>query len=200
MEKKYWSHKSTEIEKKAKIGQGTKIWHNCQILSGAQIGKNCIIGHNCFVSSRAELGNNVKLESNIDVWDLIILKDFVFIGPSAVFTNDINPRAKYSKKKNPHYGKWISTIVKEGATVGANATIVCGVSRRIIGKWAMIGAGAVVSKNVSDYTIVKGNPAEVTGWVCECGKKIEFINNKTFCKICKRKYLKNKEKVKQIKK
>jgi UDP-2-acetamido-3-amino-2,3-dideoxy-glucuronate N-acetyltransferase len=193
---KFWSHKTAEIEKGAKIGKGTKIYQNCQILKGAQIGKNCVIGHNCFISSKAKIGNGVKLESNIDVWDLVTLEDYVFVGPSAVFTNDLNPRAKYPKKKFPKYGKWLPTLVKEGAMIGANATVLCGVT---IGKWAMVGAGAVVTSDVPDYAIVVGNPAKIIGWACECGNKLEFKKEKAVCKICKRKYKKKGKKVWQIK-
>ena len=193
---RFWAHKTAEIQKGAKIGKGTKIWHNCQVLKGAKIGENCTIGHNCFISSKAKLGKGVKIESNTDVWDFITLKDFVFVGPSAVFTNDKNPRAKYPKKEYPQYGKWLSTLIKTGATIGANATIVCG---NTIGKWAMVGAGAVVTNDVPDYAIVIGVPAKIIGWVCECGNKLEFKQNKTTCKICKRKYQKKGNKVWEIK-
>jgi UDP-2-acetamido-3-amino-2,3-dideoxy-glucuronate N-acetyltransferase len=193
---KYWVHKTTEIQKGAKIGKGTKIWQNCQILKGAQIGENCIIGHNCFIAGGAKIGNGVKLESNIDVWDLITLEDYVFIGPSVVFTNDKNPRAKYPKKEFPQYGKWLPTLVKEGVTIGANATILCEI---VVGRWTMIGAGSVVINNVPDYAIVTGNPAKTMGWICECGNKLKFKKEKAVCKTCKRKYLKKKNKVCQIK-
>ena len=196
MAKKYWFHKTAEIREGAKISQGTKIWNNCQVLRGAEIGQNCTIGHNCFIASKAKLGNGVKIESNTDVWDYVILEDYVFVGPSAVFTNDKNPRAKYPKSKYPQYGKWLPTLVKEGVTIGANATIVCG---NTIGKWAMIGAGAVVAQDVPDYAIVVGIPAKIIGWVCECGNKLEFKNDKAVCKICKRKYKKIGDKVKEIK-
>lgn len=194
---KYWAHKTAEIQKGAAIGQGTKVWHNCQILKGAKIGENCVIGHNCFISSRAKLGNGVKLESNIDIWDLVTLEDYVFVGPSAVFTNDKNPRAKYPKKNGySRYGKWLSTLVKEGTTLGANSTTVCG---NIVGKWAIIGAGAAVVSDVPDYAIVVGTPAKIIGWTCECGNKLEFKNGKAICRICKRKYKKSGSKVSEIK-
>ena len=174
-----------------KIGKGTKIWHNSQIQSGANIGDNCVIGHNCFVASRAILGNGVKLECNIDVWDLVTLEDYVFVGPSAVFTNDINPRSRYPKKKYPTYGTWIPTLVKEGASIGANATIVCGIT---IGKHAFIGAGAVVTKDVPDYALFIGTPARFAGWMCECGNKLAFENNESKCNTCEREYKLESEK------
>lgn len=193
---KYWFHNTAEIQEGAKIGQGTKIWNNSQILKGAEIGKNCTIGHNCFIASRAKLGNGVKIESNTDVWDYVTLEDFVFIGPSAVFTNDLNPRAKYPKSKFPQYGKWIPTLVKEGASIGANTTIICG---KTIGNWAMVGAGAVVVDDVPDYGIVVGIPARLVGWMCECGNKLNFQGGKAVCKVCKRKYKKAGDKVSEIK-
>jgi len=199
MKNKFWSHKTAEIQEGAKIGNGTKIWQNCQILKGAQIGENCVIGHNCFIGLKAKLGKGVKLESNIDVWDLITLEDFVFVGPSAVFTNDLTPRAKYPKKQFPQCGRWLPTLVKEGVTIGANATIVCGKPKRVIGKWALIGAGAVVTKDIPDYAIVAGVPAKIIGWICECGNKLEFIKGKAICKICKRKYFQKDRKINQIK-
>lgn len=199
MAKKYWSHKTAEIQKGIRIGKGTKIWHNCQVLNGAEIGNNCIIGHNCFISSRVKLGNWIKIESNTDVWDYITLEDYVFVGPSVVFTNDLNPRAKYPKLKYPEYGKWLPILVKEGATIGANSTIVCGKPKRVIGKWAMVGAGAVVADDIPDYAIAVGVPAKVIGWACECGNKLGFENNKAVCKICKRKYKKSEAKVIEMK-
>jgi len=192
----FWSHKTAEIQEGAKIGEGTKIWHHCQVLKGAQIGENCKIGHNCFIGSRAKLGRGVKLESNIDVWDLVTLEDWTFVGPSVVFTNDLTPRAKYPKKQYPQYGKWLPTLVEEGASIGANATILCNLT---IGKWAFVGAGAVVTKDVPDYTIVAGVPAKIIGWACECGNKIEFKNKKTTCRVCKRKYQKEGNKVWELK-
>lgn len=191
----FWFHQTAEVSPKAKIGKGTKIWQNSQVLEGAKIGKNCVIGHNCLISGKARLGDGVKIESNTDVWDYVTLKNYVFVGPSAVFTNDINPRAKYPKKKYPQYGKWLPTKVKEGASIGANATIICG---NTIGKWAFIGAGSVVTKNIPDYALAVGVPARVVGWVCECGNKINFKEEKAVCNICGKKYQKKGNRVRKI--
>ena len=196
MKNNFFAHKTAEIGEKAEIGEGTKIWQNSQVFSGAKIGKDCIIGHNCSVGAKAKLGKGVKLQANTDVWDLVTLEDYVFAGPSAVFTNDMSPRAKYPKAKYPKNGKWIATLVKEGATIGANATIICGTT---IGKWAIVGAGAVVKNDVPDYAIVVGVPAKQIGWACECGNKIEFVKNKALCKVCGREYQKENEKVWEIK-
>jgi len=192
----HWSHKTAEVSSQAKIGAGTKIWHNSQILANAQIGKNCTIGHNCLICSKTKIGNGVKIESNIDIWDLVTLKNYVFVGPSVVFTNDLNPRAKYPKKDYPQYGKWLPTLIKEGASLGANATIICGIT---IGRSALVGAGSVVNKSIPDYALVVGVPAKQIGWICECGNRIEFETDKTECHICKRKYIKKDNIVKEIK-
>lgn len=196
MAEEFWAHHSAEVAEGAKVGKGTKIWHNSQVREGAEIGEDCVIGHNCFVNPKAKLGNNVKLESNIDIWDLVTLEDYVFVGPSAVFTNDINPRAKYPKSQYPQFGQWEETLVKEGATIGANATIVCGNS---IGKWAFVGAGTVVTKDVPDYALVVGVPAKIIGWMCECGTKLIFEEEEARCSICGNKYKKVGDNVSQIK-
>lgn len=193
--KKYWAHKTSEISPEAKIGEGTKIWHNCQILPGARIGNDCVIGHNCFVGSNAEIGNGSKLGSNVDVWDMVKLEEYVFVGPGAVFTHT-NSRAKYPKKKYPQYGKWEPILVKIGATIGANATIIQG---SIIGEWAFVGAGAVVKGAVLDYAVVVGVPARQIGWMCECGNSLVFKNNNSVCETCLREYAKSAAKVWKIK-
>lgn len=190
MNRKFYAHETAVIDEPCEIGEGTKIWHFSHIMKGAKIGKNCVIGQNCFVGSRAVLGNGVKLQNNVSVYDLVTLEDYVFVGPSAVFTNDLNPRAKY-----PKGGRWIPTLVREGATIGANATILCGIT---IGKWAMIGAGSVVTKDVPDYAIVKGIPAKIAGWICECGEKLKFQKNKAKCKKCGRIFQKKGNKVSEI--
>ena len=187
-------HSTAAVADGANIGKGSKIWHNSQVQPGAIIGEACTIGHNCMVSSKARLGKGVKLESNIDVWDLVELDDYVFVGPSAVFTNDLTPRAKYPKKSYPELGEWVPTHVREGASIGANSTIVCGVT---IGRWSLVGAGAVVKHDVPDYAVVAGVPARPIGWVCECGNRLSFRKGKAICIKCGRRYRKHKEHVAQ---
>jgi UDP-2-acetamido-3-amino-2,3-dideoxy-glucuronate N-acetyltransferase len=189
-------HPTAQVQDGAKIGKGSAVWNNSQVLAGAKIGENCTIGHNCAVYGGAKLGNGVKIECNTDVWELVYLENDVFVGPSAVFTNDPNPRAKFPKKKFPQYGKWLPTIIKEGASLGANSTIVCG---KKVGKWAFIGAGSVVTKDIPDYALAVGVPARQIAWVCECGNKLDFQKEKTTCKICKKTYTKKGNKVKRIK-
>ncbi len=176
----YFAHETAVIDEGATIGKGTKIWHFSHIMGGAEIGENCVIGQNCFVAKGAVLGNVVKLENNVSVYTFVTLEDGVFVGPSAVFTNDINPRSFY-----PKGGKWIPSLVKKGASIGANATIRCGIT---IGRWTLVGAGAVVTKDIPDYAVVVGVPARQIGWVCECGERISFENKDTVCSKCKRKY------------
>jgi UDP-2-acetamido-3-amino-2,3-dideoxy-glucuronate N-acetyltransferase len=183
----YFIHPTSVVDNGAIIGKGTKIWHFSHISKGARIGKNCVIGQNCFVGDKAVLGNGVKLQNNVSVYTFVTLEDGVFAGPSAVFTNDMNPRAPY-----PKGGKWIPTLVKKGASIGANATIICGIT---IGRWAFIGAGAVVTRDVPDYAVVKGVPARICGWMCECGEKLRFDNNEAVCLKCKRHYKKEDDKV-----
>jgi UDP-2-acetamido-3-amino-2,3-dideoxy-glucuronate N-acetyltransferase len=185
-------HGSACVDDGAKIGDGTRIWHFTHVMSGARIGKNCRIGQNCFVGSRAVLKDGVKLQNNVSVYDLITLEEDVFVGPSAVFTNDLNPRAAY-----PKGGKWIPTLVKRGASIGANATVLCGI---MLGSNCLVGAGAVVTKDVPDYAVVVGNPASVAGWMCECGGKLEFAGRgaKAICKKCNRVYRKSGTAVREV--
>jgi len=174
-------HKTAEVSDKARIGEGTIVWHNVQVLENAIIGKNCTIGHNCLIGENVLIGDGVKIQSNTDVWYKVTLEDYVFVGPSAVFTNDLNPRSEYPKPEE----KWLPTLVKRGATLGANSTIVCGA---VIGRSAFIGAGAVVKGEVPDYALMVGVPAKQIGWVCECGNKIDFKNKEAKCGICARCY------------
>ena len=159
----YFVHESSYVDDGVKIGQGTKIWHFSHIQSGAVIGNNCSFGQNVNVANNVKIGNGVKVQNNVSIYEGVELEDYVFCGPSMVFTNDLTPRAKYPKG-SVGYKK---TVLKEGATIGANATIVCG---HTIGKWAMIAAGAVVTKDVPDYALMAGVPAKQIGWVCECGE------------------------------
>jgi UDP-2-acetamido-3-amino-2,3-dideoxy-glucuronate N-acetyltransferase len=159
-------HTTAVVDDGAIIGEGTKIWHFCHIMPNAVIGNNCVLGQNVFVASTVVLGNNVKVQNNVSLYDGVICEDDVFIGPSAVFTNVINPRSAVIRKE-----EYKSTVIKKGATIGANATIICG---NIIGEYAFIGAGAVITKNVSPYALVTGNPAIQTGWMSEFGQKLNF--------------------------
>ena len=159
----YFVHESSYVDEGAEIGAGTKIWHFSHIMSGAKIGKNCSLGQNVYVGSRAVIGNGVKIQNNVSVYDDVIIEDDVFCGPSCVFTNVINPRAFVERKH-----EYKKTVVKKGASIGANATIVCGVT---IGEYAMIGAGSVVTRDVPAYTLVYGVPARVQVEVDESGDK-----------------------------
>lgn len=168
MDKKYFVHESSYIDENVKIGEGTKIWHFSHVQSGATIGNNCVLGQNVNVGNNVTIGNHVKIQNNVSIYEGVILEDFVFCGPSMVFTNIINPRSKYPQRGSEHY---IKTIVKEGASLGANCTIICGVT---IGKHSFIGAGAVVTKDIPDYALVVGNPSKQIGWVSEAGEKLTF--------------------------
>lgn len=160
--KEYFIHESSYIDEDVEIGKGTKIWHFCHIQSGARIGKNCSLGQNVNVSNNVRIGNNVKIQNNVSVYEGVELEDGVFCGPSCVFTNDLTPRAEFPKGR----AEYKKTLVKHGASIGANATIICG---NTIGEYAMVAAGAVVTKDVPDYTLVAGVPAKII-------RKI-FVNN-----------------------
>ena len=179
--KNYFVHESSFIDDNVKIGKGTKIWHFCHLQSGARIGEECTLGQNVNVGSNVIVGNRCKIQNNVSLYEGVELEDYVFCGPSCVFTNDITPRAPYPKDES-EYG---TTLVKTGATIGANATIVCG---HTIGRWAMIAAGAVVTKNVSDFALVAGVPAVRIGWVCQCGSIME---RDLRCEKCRREYVEN---------
>jgi UDP-2-acetamido-3-amino-2,3-dideoxy-glucuronate N-acetyltransferase len=166
MEKEYFAHETAVIDEGCKIGKGTKIWHFSHIMTGAEIGENCNIGQNVVVSPGVRLGKNVKVQNNISIYTGVICDDDVFLGPAMVFTNVINPRSEIIRKEN-----YETTIVEKGASIGGNATIVCG---NIIGRYAFVGAGAVVTKDVKPYALVVGNPARQTGWMSEFGRKLAF--------------------------
>jgi len=169
MEKDYFAHETAVIDDGCKIGKGTKIWHFSHIMSGAEIGESCNIGQNVVVSPGVKLGKNVKVQNNVSIYTGVICDDDVFLGPSMVFTNVINPRSAVIRKE-----EYLETIVEKGATIGANSTIVCG---HIIGRYAFIGAGAVVTKDIKPYALVVGNPARQTGWMSEFGHKLSFDNH-----------------------
>jgi UDP-2-acetamido-3-amino-2,3-dideoxy-glucuronate N-acetyltransferase len=184
MEKKYFVHPTAVVDEPVEIGEGTRIWHFSHIMSGAKIGKNCLIGQNVFIGSGAILGNNIKIQNNVSIYDKVVLEDDVFCGPSMVFTNVFNPRSFISRKK-----EFRETLVREGAAIGANATIICG---NTIGQYAFIGAASVVTKNVPDYALVYGNPGRVKGWVCQCAEEITFRSGKAVCKACGKRYKKDR--------
>lgn len=162
----FFVHESSYIDEDVSIGDNTKIWHFCHVQKGAVIGKNCSLGQNVNISNNVTIGNEVKIQNNVSVYEGVKIEDGVFLGPSCVFTNDLTPRARYPKGST----KYLPTLVREGATIGANATIVCG---NTIGKYAMIAAGAVVTKDVPDYCLVKGNPAVICGRVDQKGNIIK---------------------------
>jgi UDP-2-acetamido-3-amino-2,3-dideoxy-glucuronate N-acetyltransferase len=165
----YFSHSSAVVDHGCVIGKGTKIWHFSHIMSGCSIGEDCNIGQNVVISPGVALGRNVKVQNNVSIYTGVVCEDDVFLGPSMVFTNVINPRSAIVRKN-----EYLKTIVKKGASIGANATIVCG---NDIGEFAFIGAGAVVTKNVPAYALVVGNPARQTGWISEYGHKLFFNND-----------------------
>lgn len=160
-------HPTAVVDDGVSIGDGTKVWHFCHIQSGATIGRNCSLGQNVNVANDVVIGNGVKIQNNVSVYQGVELGDWVFCGPSCVFTNDLTPRAKYSKGSS----NYLRTPVRTGASIGANATIVCG---HEIGEWAMIGAGAVVVTDVPAHALMLGVPARQAGWVCECGTALEY--------------------------
>ena len=178
----YYVHDSSYIDDGCTIGKDTKIWHFSHVQSNTQIGSNCSIGQNVNIGNNVKVGSFVKIQNNVSVYEGVELEDYVFCGPSMVFTNVLNPRCKYPQRGSEFYKK---TLVKEGASIGANATIVCG---NTIGKHAFIAAGAVVTKDVKNYSLMAGVPAKRIGWVSEHGERLIFKNNIAECSISKEKY------------
>jgi UDP-2-acetamido-3-amino-2,3-dideoxy-glucuronate N-acetyltransferase len=179
------------IDEGAEIGEGTKIWHFCHLMSKAKVGKNCNIGQNVFIANDVVLGNNVKVQNNVSLYSGVTCDDDVFLGPSMVFTNVINPRSAVNRRN-----EYTRTYVGKGATIGANATIVCG---HDIGTYAFIGAGAVVTKNIPDYALVVGNPAKQIGWMSEYGHRLEFNESgKGICKESGEEYLLEENRIRKI--
>ena len=181
-------HESAYVDEPVEIGANTKIWFFCHVSKGARIGRNCSLGQNVYVGSRVVIGNNCKIQNNVSIYDLVTLEDNVFCGPSMVFTNDLNPRAAF-----PKGGQWVPTIVKQGASLGANCTVICGYT---IGSNAFVAAGSLVRMNVPEFAIVAGNPAKIIGWMCQCGGQLKFANGKSaVCPACALKYSKDGDKV-----
>lgn len=191
MDKEYFAHETTVIDKDCKIAKGVKIWHFSHIMSNCEIGENCNIGQNVVVSPEVILGKNVKIQNNVSIYTGVICEDDVFLGPSMVFTNVTNPRSGVNRR-----GQYTKTIVKKGATIGANATIVCGFN---IGEYAFIGAGAVITKEVKPYALVVGNPAKQIGWMSEYGHRLNFDNvGEATCSESGEKYLLENDLVKKL--
>lgn len=188
----YFSHSSAIIDPDCRIGSGTKIWHFSHIMSGCEIGESCNIGQNVVISPGVKLGRNVKIQNNVSVYTGVICEDDVFLGPSMVFTNVINPRSHVSRRD-----AYATTIVRKGASIGANATIVCG---NEIGAYALIGAGAVITKPVKPFALVVGNPARQIGWVSENGLRLDFDHRGiAICPETNQEYIFDKDEVKRIK-
>jgi UDP-2-acetamido-3-amino-2,3-dideoxy-glucuronate N-acetyltransferase len=179
----YFAHESAYIDDGAQIGDSTKIWHFCHVMPGAVIGAGCSLGQNVFVANQVRIGNHVKIQNNVSVYEGVILEDYVFCGPSMVFTNVKTPRSAFPRNTSADYAQ---TLVKHGASIGANATVVCGVT---INEWAFIAAGAVVTKDVPAYALVAGVPARIMGWVCECGTTLAFNGDPwAICSDCGKRY------------
>src|SRR6185295_3639801 len=184
MQKNYFVHESSYVDEPCEIGEGTKIWHFSHVMADSKIGRGCNIGQNVVVSPKVVIGDNVKIQNNVSVYTGVILEDDVFCGPSMVFTNVINPRSHVSRKD-----EFRQTLVRRGASLGANSTILCG---HTIGRFAFIGAGAVVTRDVPDYALVVGNPARLSGWMCACGVKLAAGSRppaRVACAACGLEYL-----------
>jgi len=178
MDKDYFVHESSFVDAPSDIGKGTKIWHFCHVQQGAVIGEGCSLGQNVNVAGNVKIGRGCRIQNNVSIYEGVELEDYVFCGPSCVFTNDLTPRAKYPKGRAAYY----RTLVKEGASIGANATVVCG---HTVGRWALIASGAVVASDVPDHALMAGVPARQIGWVCECGRPLKGAME---CVACGRTY------------
>ncbi len=184
----YFVHESSYVDSDVQIGTGTKIWHFCHVQPGARIGQNCSLGQNVNVANKVVIGNGVKIQNNVSIYEGVELEDHVFCGPSMVFTNDLTPRSKYPKGREGY----LKTLIREGASIGANATVICG---NTIGRWAMIASGAVVTKNVPAYALMAGIPARQIGWACECGS---ILPTELHCTACGREYKHDNEELKEV--
>ncbi len=182
-EERYFVHPSSHVDSGASIGDDTHVWHFCHVMSGARIGRNCEIGQNVFVDRNVVIGDNVKIQNNVSLYEGVTLEDSVFVATSTVFTNELSPRAAFPRHREGGFQK---TLVKRGATIGANATVLCGTT---VGVYAFIGAGAVLTRDAPDHGLMMGVPARVSGWACACGRKIVFNElNKARCGACRRDY------------
>jgi UDP-2-acetamido-3-amino-2,3-dideoxy-glucuronate N-acetyltransferase len=176
MTEDFFVHESSFVDQPCRIGAGTKIWHFCHVMQDSHIGRNCSLGQNVLVSSHVKIGDGCKIQNNVSLYTGVELEDHVFCGPSMVFTNVVNPRSQVSRKD-----EYKRTLVRQGASIGANATIVCGVT---IGRYAFVGAGAVVTRDVPDFALVVGNPARRSGWMCRCGVKLPLREATAHCAAC----------------
>ena len=191
--KDFFIHESSYVDENVTIGKDTNIWHFSHIQKGANIGHDCTLGQNVNVGKNVKIGNHVKIQNNVSVYNGVELEDYVFCGPSMVFTNVLVPRSKYPCQDRSDY---TDTLVKTGASIGANATIICG---NTIGKHSFIGAGSVVTKDVPDYAVMVGVPATQKNWICECGEILGKFNKTTQCLQCERKYALDNDKLREIK-
>ena len=178
----YFAHESSYVDEGAKIGNGTKIWHFSHVMPQCEIGENCSIGQNVFVANHVKIGCGVKVQNNVSIYEGVVLEDFTFCGPSMVFTNVKTPRSAFPRNTSKDY---LVTLVRHGASIGANATVVCGIT---IGPWAFIAAGAVVTKDVPAYALVMGVPGKIKGWVCQCGENLSGEKDSLSCIACQRSY------------
>jgi len=185
----YFAHESACIDPGAQIGEDTKIWHFCHIMPKAVIGRGCSLGQNVMVANNVVLGDHVKVQNNVSIYEGVVLEDYVFCGPSMVFTNVKTPRSAFPRNKSSDY---VPTRVGRGASIGANATVVCGVT---IGCWAFVAAGAVVTRDVPPYALVAGVPARTIGWACECGATLRFSGSSALCGECQRHYQRESESI-----
>ncbi len=198
MEKKFFVHESSYVDDNVEIDEGTKVWHFSHVQGGTKIGKNCSLGQNVNVGNNVTIGNSVKIQNNVSIYEGVELEDYVFCGPSMVFTNIMNPRSEFPQRGTEFY---LNTLVKKSASLGANSTIVCG---HTVGKYAFVGAGATVTKDVPDYALVVGNPAKLLSWVCACGNRLSMTtdvdsNESDNCSKCGREYSKKGIIVEQVK-
>lgn len=192
MSEQVFVHPTSEVSPESRINPGTQIWQHCTVLAGAEIGRGSLLSQNVYVEGRTRIGNNVKIKNNVSIYEGVELEDDVFVGPSAVFTNVLTPRSHWPRKE-----QFLNTLVKKGATIGANSTILCGVT---IGRYAMVGAGTVVTKNVPDFALVYGVPAQQQGWVCYCGELIRVLQEEEnyICDLCASSYNFQNEQLREI--